>query len=147
MSFGISLIRIIPAKARYYSDKAGLKASFFFLIRIIMIQKIQFGNRHACNEFILEPGKGFSSHPHSEVEIITIVLEEELTHEDNMGNRRVLGKEDVQCITTGVSIEHSEFNREKEPLSLYYIWIYPSRGHLEPAYSIKNSKLPAGKTD
>lgn len=71
------------------------------------------------------------------MEITTIVLEGEITHEDNMGNRGVLRKEDVQCITTGTGIEHSEFNRGKEPLRLYQIWISPSSTHLEPAYSKK----------
>jgi redox-sensitive bicupin YhaK (pirin superfamily) len=65
------------------------------------------------------------------------VLEGEITHEDDMGNSEVLGKEDVQCITTGTGIEHSEFNRRKEPLHLYQIWISPSRSHLEPTYSRK----------
>lgn len=97
----------------------------------------------AFNEFILEPGRGFSSHPHAEVEITTIVLEGELTHEDNMGNRGVLGKEDVQCITTGRGIEHSEFNRGKNPLRLYQIWISPSRNNLEPVYSKKKFE-PSG---
>lgn len=73
------------------------------------------------------------------------MLEGELTHEDNMGNREVLGKEDVQCITTGVGIEHSEFNRGKEPLRLYQIWISPSRSHLEPVYSKKKFKTSGWK--
>lgn len=73
------------------------------------------------------------------------MLEGELTHEDNMGNRGVLGKEDVQCITTGTGIEHSEFNREKEPLRLYQIWLSPSKSHLEPAYSKKKFKASGWK--
>lgn len=79
------------------------------------------------------------------MEITTIVLEGEITHEDNMGNRGVLGKEDVQCITTGKGIVHSEFNRGKEPLRLYQIWISPSRSHLEPAYSKKKFEASGWK--
>lgn len=71
------------------------------------------------------------------------MLEGEITHEDNMGNKEVLGKEDVQCITTGRGIEHSEFNMGKEPLRLYQIWISPSRSKLEPAYSKKKFE-PSG---
>ncbi len=137
-SKGVFKIRIIPAEARYYSDEAWVKSYFLLSYSDYYDpENLQFGGLRAFNEFILEPGKGFSSHPHAEVEITTIVLEGEITHEDNMGNRGVLGKEDVQCITTGTGIEHSEFNRGKEPLRLYQIWISPSRTHLEPAYSKK----------
>lgn len=73
------------------------------------------------------------------------MLEGEITHEDNMGNREVLGKGDVQCITTGTGIEHSEFNRGKVPLRLYQIWISPSRSHLEPAYSRKKFQASGWK--
>jgi redox-sensitive bicupin YhaK (pirin superfamily) len=71
------------------------------------------------------------------VEIATIVLEGETTHEDNMGNKEVLGIGEVQCITTGTGIEHSEFNRGKEFLHFYQIWILPCRDRLEPKYSKK----------
>ena len=108
-------------------------------------ENIQFGALRAFNEFILEPGKGFSSHPHSEMEIVTIVLEGEITHEDNMGNKEVLGKGEVQCITAGIGIEHSEFNRGREPLRLYQIWIFPSRNHLEPSYSRKKFEASGWK--
>ena len=132
------IIRIIPAEARYYSDKGWVKSFFLFsFANYYDPENLHFGDLLAFNEFILEPGKGFSSHPHAEVEITTIVLEGEITHEDDMGNSEVLGKEDVQCITTGTGIEHSEFNRRKEPLHLYQIWISPSRSHLEPTYSRK----------
>lgn len=129
-------IRIIPAEARYYRDKGWVKSYFLLSYSDYYDPKnLNFGSLRAFNEFILEPGKGFSSHPHAEVEITTIVLEGEITHEDNMGNRGVLGKEEVQCITTGRGIEHSEFNRGKEPLRFYQIWISPYKNNLEPTYS------------
>jgi quercetin 2,3-dioxygenase len=71
------------------------------------------------------------------VEIVTIVLEGEITHEDNMGNKEILGIGEVQYITTGTGIEHSEFNRGKEFLHFYQIWILPCRDRLEPKYSKK----------
>jgi quercetin 2,3-dioxygenase len=71
------------------------------------------------------------------MEIATIVLEGEITHEDNMGNREVLGIGEIQCITTGTGIEHSEFNWGKEFLHFYQIWIHPCRDRLEPRYSKK----------
>lgn len=145
-SKGDFTIKIIPAEARYYRDKGWVKSYFLFSYSDYYDpENLQFGSLRAFNEFILEPGKGFSSHPHAEVEITTIVLEGEITHEDNIGNREVLGKEDVQCITTGRGIEHSEFNRGKEPLRLYQIWISPSRSKLEPAYSKKKFEPSAWK--
>lgn len=79
------------------------------------------------------------------MEIVTIVLEGEITHEDNMGNREVLGVEDVQSLTTGTGIEHSEFNRGKELLHLYQIWILPYRDSLEPGYSKKKFDILSWK--
>ncbi|HII91810.1 MAG TPA: pirin family protein [Methanosarcina sp.] len=70
---------------------------------------------------MIDPDKGFSFHPHAEMEITTIVLEGELTHQDNMGNSGTLRNEDMRCITTGTGIEHSEFNRGRKPLRLYQI--------------------------
>lgn len=132
------MIRIIPAEERYYSDKGWVKSFFLFSYSdYYNPENLRFGDLNAFNEFIIGPDKGFSFHPHAEMEITTIVLEGELTHQDNMGNREILGKEDVQCITTGTGIEHSEFNRGKKPLRLYQIWISPYRSHLEPAYSKK----------
>lgn len=140
------IIRIIPAESRYYSDEGWVKSYFLFSYSDYYDpENLQFGDLRAFNEFILEPGKGFSSHPHAEVEIVTIVLEGEITHEDNMGNREVLGKEDVQSITTGTGIEHSEFNRGTNSLRLYQIWISPSGEHLVPAYSKKKFKTSEWK--
>ena len=132
------MIRIIPAEERYYSDKGWVKSFFLFSYSdYYNPENLRFGELSAFNEFIIDPDKGFSFHPHAEMEITTIVLEGELTHQDNMRNRGTLRNEDVQCITTGTGIEHSEFNRGKKPLRLYQIWISPYRNHLEPAYSKK----------
>jgi quercetin 2,3-dioxygenase len=79
------------------------------------------------------------------VEIITIVLDGKVTHEDNMGNREVLEVGEVQSISTGTGIEHSEFNREKGLLHFYQILIQPCRDHLEPIYSKKKFELSSWK--
>ena len=90
---GSFTLRIIPAETRYYSDIGWIKSYLLFSFSNYYDPKnIQFGDLRALNEFILEPGKEFSFHPHSEMEIVTIMFEGEVTHEDNMGNREVLEK-------------------------------------------------------
>ncbi|MGB9929876.1 MAG: pirin family protein [Methanosarcina sp.] len=132
------MIKIIPAEARYYLASDWLKSYYLFSFSSYNDpENVQFGNLRVFNDFTIEPGKGFSMHTHSEAEIVTIVLEGELTHEDNLGNKKILGKEDVQCMTTGSGVEHSEFNRGKEPLHLYQIWILPVKSGLMPEYSQK----------
>jgi quercetin 2,3-dioxygenase len=79
------------------------------------------------------------------VEITTIVLDGEVTHEDNLGNSGVLGIGDVQCITTGTGIEHSECNRGKGLLHFYQIWIQPCKDFLKPVYSKKKFEASSWK--
>lgn len=130
------MIRIIPAQARHLEDSGWLKSYMLFSFsNYYDPDNIQFGSLRAFNDNNVQPGRGFSTHPHSEMEIISVVLDGEITHEDNMGNRGTLGKGEVQCITAGTGILHSELNRGKEPLHFYQIWILPSRTGLEPVYS------------
>jgi quercetin 2,3-dioxygenase len=136
---GLFMIRIIPAEARHLEDSGWLKSYMLFSFsNYYDPDNVQFGSLRVFNDDTVQPGKGFSTHPHSEMEIISVVLEGEITHEDDMGNRGVLGKGGVQCVTAGTGIHHSELNTGKEPLHFYQIWILPSRNRLEPAYSQKN---------
>ncbi|MDQ1274605.1 MAG: quercetin 2,3-dioxygenase [Euryarchaeota archaeon] len=132
------MIRIIPAEARHLEDSGWLKSYMLFSFsNYYDPDNIQFGSLRAFNDDTVQPGRGFSTHPHSEMEIISVVLEGEITHEDDMGNRGTLGKGEVQHVTAGTGILHSELNRGKEPLHFYQIWILPSRSGLEPSYSQK----------
>jgi len=81
------------------------------------------------------------------VEIITIVLDGEVTHEDNMGNREVLEEGEVQCLSTGTGIEHLEFNREKGLLHFCQTLIQPRRDHLSLFILKRNLSSQAGKID
>ena len=135
---GSYMLRIIPAGARHFEDSGWLKSYMLFSFsNYYDPHNVQFGNLRAFNDDTVQPGKGFSAHRHSEMEIISVVLDGEITHEDSMGNRGTLGKEEVQSITAGTGILHSEFNRDKEILHFYQIWILPSRSGLEPSYSQK----------
>ena len=132
------MIKIIPAEARHFEDSGWLKSYMLFSFsNYYDPDNVQFVSLRAFNDDTVQPGRGFSIHPHSEMEIISVVLEGEITHEDNMGNRGTLGKGEVQHVTAGTGILHSEINRGKEPLHFYQIWILPSRSGLEPSYSQK----------
>ncbi|KKG15930.1 Pirin domain-containing protein [Methanosarcina sp. 2.H.T.1A.6] len=132
------MIRIIPAETRHLEDSGWLKSYMLFSFsNYYDPDNVRFGSLCVFNDDTVQQGRGFSTHPHSEMEIISVVLEGEITHEDNMGNKGVLGKGEVQCITAGTGIQHSELNTGKEPLHFYQIWILPSGSRLEPAYSQK----------
>jgi redox-sensitive bicupin YhaK (pirin superfamily) len=67
-------------------------------------------------EFVVAPGSGFPTHPHEEMEIVTVVLEGEMTHQDSMGNKSVIRQEDIQRMSAGIGLIHSEFNLADKPV-------------------------------
>jgi quercetin 2,3-dioxygenase len=87
------------------------------------------------NEDWIAPGKGFGTHGHRDMEIVTYVLEGALAHKDSLGNGSVLRPGEFQRMTAGTGIEHSEFNpSDSEPVHLYQIWLFPERRGLVPSY-------------
>ena len=110
-------------------------------------ENVQFGSLRVFNDDTVQQGRGFSTHLHSEMEIISVVLEGEITHEDNLGNRGVLGKGEVQCITAGTGIQHSELNTGKGLCIFSRSGFYPQKAALEPAYYHKKIEvLQGGRT-
>jgi redox-sensitive bicupin YhaK (pirin superfamily) len=90
------------------------------------------------NEDVIAPGRGFGMHPHNDMEIITYMLDGELRHEDSLGNGSVIRRGDVQRMTAGSGIVHSEYNASAEhPAHLLQIWIMPDRTNLHPDYEDK----------
>jgi hypothetical protein len=90
------------------------------------------------NEDRVEPGQGFGTHPHRDMEIVTYVLAGALEHRDSMGNGEILRPGEFQRMSAGTGITHSEFNPSPdEPVHLYQIWLFPERKGIEPSYEQK----------
>ena len=97
--------------------------------------KISFGKLRVLNDDTVAPGKGFGMHPHDNMEIVTIPLTGALEHKDSMGNSGVINAGEIQVMSAGSGIYHSEFNHSKEQeVSLLQIWVIPDKRDVEPRY-------------
>lgn len=97
-----------------------------------------FHTLRVINEDVVAPGQGFGMHGHKDMEIVTIVLQGELEHKDSLGNGEVLRPGELQRMTAGSGIRHSEFNpSSSQPTHLYQIWLFPEEKDLTPGYEQK----------
>ena len=98
-------------------------------------ERVQFGALRVLNDDRVEQGMGFGTHPHSNMEIISIPLEGDLEHKDSMGNVSVIRAGDIQVMSAGTGITHSEYNKNKDkPVKFLQIWILPDRTNVKPRY-------------
>jgi len=98
-------------------------------------ERIHFGALRVLNDDIVAPGMGFGKHPHDNMEIITIPLKGSLKHQDSMGFSEVIHAGEVQVMSAGTGIYHSEFNASQtEEINLFQIWIFPNKQNVEPRY-------------
>nr|MBP6575265.1 pirin family protein [Flavobacteriales bacterium] len=98
-------------------------------------ERMNFGVLRVLNDDTVAPGMGFGTHPHDNMEIISIPLEGDLEHKDSMGNTAVIRNGDVQVMSAGTGIRHSEYNRNKESLVKFLqIWVFPNKRGVAPRY-------------
>lgn len=98
-------------------------------------ERMNFGALRVLNDDTVSEGRGFGRHPHSNMEIISIPLEGDLKHMDNMGNSTVIKEGDIQVMSAGTGVEHSEYNNNRDSLVKFLqIWIIPNKENVEPRY-------------
>ncbi|WP_321286643.1 pirin family protein [uncultured Sunxiuqinia sp.] len=97
--------------------------------------RLNFGVLRVLNDDLVEPTMGFGTHPHDNMEIVSIVLDGELEHKDSMGTGSIIKKGEVQVMSAGSGVTHSEFNpSEDKPVSFFQIWLFPNKQNVEPRY-------------
>jgi len=99
--------------------------------------RMGFGKLRVVNDDWVEPGMGFPSHPHRNMEIISFIRSGAVTHQDNMGNKGTTKAGEVQVMSAGTGIVHSEYNRTEEPLTFYQIWIETNKNNVIPRWESK----------
>jgi|SRR3990170_3314715 len=135
------LVRI-DSKGIYRSDNGWCRAHYHFAYAEYSdSDNTNFGVLCAFNEFVLEPGSGFDTHPHEEMEIVSYCVEGDLTHRDSLGNSQILRPGEVQHLRAGSGLTHSELNNsDHNPLRFIQIWFRPREARLAPAY--RHARFP-----
>lgn len=130
------------ANSRGTADYGWLKAAYSFsFANYYNPERIHFGMLRVLNDDIIGPGMGFGTHPHENMEIVTIPFSGSLEHKDSMGNHGVIKPSEVQIMSAGTGIEHSEFNHSKtEEVRLFQIWVFPKEKNIAPRYDQRHFK-------
>lgn len=146
------VIKVYPAHSRYSANHGWLQSNFSFsFAEYYDPDNLSFGPLRVFNDDYVEPSKGFGAHPHREMEIISIVLKGYLRHQDSAGNEATTTYGQIQRMSAGTGIVHSEMNpSDTEEVNFLQLWFLPDTQGLEPTYEhisfdldqMKNALLP-----
>ena len=130
------MIKVIKSEERHHADMGWLSTYWHFsFAEYYDPANMNWGALRVFNDDVIQPGQGFGAHPHRDMEIVTYVLEGELEHQDNQGNTGVIHPREVQVMSAGTGIFHSEYNHSKDrPVHLLQIWIVPRTKGLKPRW-------------
>jgi hypothetical protein len=132
------MITVYPYNALGHADHGWLNARHHFSFASYHNpSRTGFGTLLVINDDTVAAGRGFAKHPHDNMEIITYVRQGAITHEDSMGNKGRTGAGDVQVMSAGTGVFHSEVNAEHEETKLYQIWITPNVRNVAPRWEAK----------
>ena len=127
---------LFKATERGKADYGWLKANYYFsFAQYHNPQKVHFGALRVLNDDVVAGGGGFPTHPHDNMEIVTIPHTGALAHKDSSGGNGIIKAGDVQIMSAGSGVEHSEFNESKtEAVNLFQLWVFPKEKNITPRY-------------
>lgn len=135
MKGDFTMLRKLESEKMGSSDLGWLRSKFHFsFAQYYNPNNMGFGVLRVINDDLINPSTGFDTHPHKDMEIISYVVKGELTHGDSMGNKGELKRGDVQYMSAGTGVYHSEFNLGKQVARFLQIWILPDKNGHKPNY-------------
>lgn len=125
-----------PSESRGYANHGWLEARHSFSFASwYQPDRLHFGALRVLNDDIIQGGMGFGTHPHDNMEIVTIPLKGDLEHKDSMGNSAVIREGDIQVMSAGTGVQHSEYNNSPDKeINLFQLWLFPNKQNVKPRY-------------
>jgi redox-sensitive bicupin YhaK (pirin superfamily) len=141
----VSMVQVIRSADRHHLEAGWLSTHWHFSFDDYYDPKnISFGPLRVFNDDVIQPATGFPAHPHKEMEIVTYVIDGTLEHTDSMGNKGQIKPGEIQRMSAGTGLRHSEYNASKtDPLHLVQLWIVPAKSRLTPSWEQKQFSVEA----